>query len=109
MASNSIVEWRARAERLANSAKRAREASKEIGERTMGAVATVGAGWATGVAMRKWPNKVVPGTDIPILPAVAAVAAIAGAAGAAGNMSAFAAAVGSGSLGGFAAVKGFQG
>lgn len=105
----TLVEWRAKADRLAKAAKSAREASKEIGERTMGAVATVGAGYAVGVVVRKYGDKPIPGTDVPLIPAIGAIAAIAGVAGAAGNMSAFAASLGSGALGGYAAIKGFQG
>lgn len=104
----SLTQWKAKAERLANSAKRAREASKEVGERGLGAVAAVGAGYGVGKFIKNYGDKPIPSTEIPAVPAVAAAVALAGVAGMAGNMSSFAAALGSGGLAGYAAIKGMQ-
>lgn len=109
MKAQTLTEWKAKAERLAASTKRAREATKEIGERVVGGLATVGTGYAVGVSLRKYGDKAIPGTEIPMIPAAAAVMAIAGAAGGVGQMSSVGAAIGFGGLGGYAAVKGFQG
>jgi hypothetical protein len=105
----TLVEWRARAERLATQAKRAREATREVGQRSMNVLATAGSGYAVGVAMKKYGDKPIPGTEVPMIPAAAGILAVAGVAGAAGDMSGTAAAIGGGALGGYAAIKGYTG
>lgn len=100
-----ITSWKDRATRLATSAKRAREQAAAIGERAVGAGAAVAAGYGTGVLVKKFGDKAIPNTEIPIIPAAAAVVALLGVAGAAGKMSDVATHAGAGALAGYAAIK----
>lgn len=101
-----LVSWKEKAERLARASKNLREKSAQVGERAVGAGAAVASGYGVGRAMKKWGDPVIPGTDIPYIPAIAGVTAVAGILGMAGRMSDVAAAAGSGGLAGYAAILG---
>lgn len=104
----NLTTWKEKAERLASRARRVREQSAAIGERAMGGAAAVGAGYATGVAIKKWGDKPIPNTEVPMIPAFAGAVALVGVAGMAGKGSDVAAAAGSSALGAYLAVKTVQ-
>ena len=83
------------------------ERTAEMGERTMGAAVTVGVSFGTGYAYgRGWGERMIPGTQIPLLAAGGATALIFGVTGLGGKASDTLAHVGQGIVGADLAIRG---